>query len=96
MSVWNLAWEYAKASFKKGKLTSTGNIVIDKDTEIQELNQEGLYKYLSVDESDGIQQSKMKEKIRKEYLRRVMPRSHQSLNMFKSCLVKHGLKLFSL
>ena len=27
---------------------------------------------------------------------RLMPRSHQSLNMFKSCLVKHGLKLFSL
>ena len=26
----------------------------------------------------------------------LMPRSHQSLNMFKSCLVKHGLKLFSL
>ena len=25
-----------------------------------------------------------------------MLRSHQSLNMFKSCLVKHGLKLFSL
>ena len=25
-----------------------------------------------------------------------MPRSHQSLIMFKSCLVKHGLKLFSL
>ena len=27
---------------------------------------------------------------------KLMPRSHQSLNMFKSCLVKHGLKLFSL
>ena len=53
----------AKASFKKGKLTSTGNIVIDVDTEIQELDQEGVYKYLSVDESDGIQHSKMKEKI---------------------------------
>ena len=26
----------------------------------------------------------------------LMPRSHQSLNVFKSCLVKHGLKLFSL
>ena len=26
----------------------------------------------------------------------LMPRSHQSLNMFKSCLVKHDLKLFSL
>lgn len=58
----------AKASFKKGKLTS---IVIDVDTEIQELDQEGVYKYLGVDESDGIQHSKMKEKIRKEYNRRV-------------------------
>ena len=61
----------AKASFKKGKLTSTGNIVIDVDTETQELDQEGVYKYLGVDESDGIQHREMKEKIRKEYNRRV-------------------------
>ena len=61
----------AKASFMKGKLVSTGNIVIDDDTEIQELDQEGVYKYLGVDESDGIQHSKMKERIRKEYNRRV-------------------------
>lgn len=61
----------AKASFKKGKLASTGNIIIDEYTAIEELNQEGIYKYLGVDESDGIQHSKMKEKIRKEYLRRV-------------------------
>ena len=26
----------------------------------------------------------------------LMPRSHQSLNIFKSCLVKYGLKLFYL
>ena len=45
--------------------------VIDDDTEIQELDQEGVYKYLGVDESDGVQHSKMKEKIRKEYNRRV-------------------------
>ena len=32
----------AKASFKKGKLASTGNIVIDNDTEIRELDQEGI------------------------------------------------------
>ena len=73
----------AKASFKKGKLTSTGNIVIDVDTEIQELDQEGvysLYKYLSVDESDGIQHSKMKEKIRKEYNRRVRSILRTELN----------------
>ena len=25
---------------------------------------------------------------------RLKPHSHQSLNMFKSCLVKHSLKLF--
>ena len=61
----------AKASFKKGKLALTGNIIIDEYTAIEELNQEGIYKYLGVDESDGIQHSKMKEKIRKEYLRRV-------------------------
>ena len=30
------------------------------------------------------------------FLLYLIPRSHQSLNMFKSCLVKHGLKLFSL
>ena len=61
----------AKASFDKGKLVSTGNIEINDDTAIQELNQEEAYKYLGVDESDGIQQSKMKEKIRKEDNRRV-------------------------
>ena len=38
---------------------------LQDDTEIRELNQEGVYKYLGVDESDGIQHSKMKEKIRK-------------------------------
>ena len=54
-------------------LASTGNIVINDDTKIQELDQEGVYKYLGVDESDGIQHSKMKdiEKITKEYNRRV-------------------------
>ena len=31
----------AKACLKKGKLTSAGNIVIDEDTELQELDQEG-------------------------------------------------------
>ena len=70
----------AKASFKKGKLTSTGNIVIDVDTEIQELDQEGVYKYLGVDESDGIQHSKMKEKIRKEYNRKVRSILRTELN----------------
>ena len=61
----------AKASSKEGKLASTGKIVTDNDTEIQELDQEGVYKYLGVDQNDGFQHSKMKEKIRKEYNKRV-------------------------
>ena len=61
----------AKANFERGKLASTGNIVINDDTEVRELYQEEVYKYLGVDENDGIQYSKMKEKIRKEYNRRV-------------------------
>ena len=53
----------SKASFKKDTLTSTGNITINDDTELQELGQEGVFEYLGVDETDGIQHSKMKAKI---------------------------------
>ena len=70
----------AKVSFKKGKLTSTGNIQIDVDTELQEFDQEGVYKYLGGEESDGIQNGKMKEKIRKEYNRRVRSILRTELN----------------
>ena len=37
---------------------------------IKELDQEGTYKYLGINEGDGIQHSKMKEKIRKEYYKK--------------------------
>ena len=61
----------AKATFIKGKLTKTSNVVLNQDTAIKELDQEGTYKYLGINEGDGIQHSKMKEKIRKEYFRRI-------------------------
>ena len=61
----------AKASFTKGRLTSTEAIKIDQDTKIRDLDQEEVYKYLGVNEGDGIQHSQMKEKVRKEYYRRV-------------------------
>ena len=63
--------KYANATFIKGKLTKTSNIVFNQDTAIQELDQEGTYKYLGINEGVGIQHSKMKEKIRKEYYRRI-------------------------
>lgn len=44
--------------------TSTSeNIQIELDTTIQELEQEGKYKYLGVNEGDGIQHAKIKGKI---------------------------------
>ena len=38
---------------------------------IKDLEQEEVYKYLGIDESNGIQHAVMKEKIRKECYRRV-------------------------
>lgn len=61
----------AKASFKRGKLVNTDNIILDDDSVIKELDQEGTYKYLGINEGDGIQHAKMKGKIRKECMRRV-------------------------
>ena len=42
-----------------------------KIMEEKQLDQEGTYKYLGVNEADGVQHSKMKEKTRKECIRRV-------------------------
>ena len=61
----------AKATFIRGKLKSTSSIVLDIDTKIKELNQEETCKYLGIEEGDGIQHRKMKEKIRKKCYRRV-------------------------
>ena len=61
----------AKATFKRGKLTETSDLQLDIDTCIKELDQEDTYKYLGVDEGDGIQHAKMKERVRKEYYGRV-------------------------
>ena len=61
----------AKVTFKKGKLTSTENINLGLDTVIQDLEQDSTYKYLGINEGDGIQHATMKEKIRKEYYRRI-------------------------
>ena len=61
----------AKATFKRGKLTKTSDLHTDTDTSIREVDQEEAYKYLGINEGDGIQHATMKEKVRKEYYRRV-------------------------
>ena len=70
----------AKATFKKGKLTATSDLQLELNTVIKELDQEGTYKYLGVNEGDGIQHAAMKEKIRKEYYRRVRLAIKSELN----------------
>ena len=59
----------AKTTFKAGKKVSTENIPITDETVIQD--QEGTYTYLGVEEGDGIEHSRMKDKIRKEHKRRL-------------------------
>ena len=45
----------AKIAFKRGKLVHSQNLVIDINREIQELEQGNTYKYLGIEESEGIQ-----------------------------------------
>ena len=53
--------KFAKATFKRGKLTGTASVDLDRNTVIKDLEQEEVYKYLGVDESRGIQDAAMKK-----------------------------------
>src|SRR5215469_15712677 len=61
----------AKITFKKGKLIHSQNLVIDINREIQELEQGKTFKYLGIEESEGIQHQQMKERLKQEYKRRL-------------------------
>ena len=83
----------AKASFKRGKLVKTSNIIIDNKTVIKELEQEKSYKYLGVNEGDGIQHAKMKEQMKKECIRRVRLITKTELNAKNRILAVNTLEL---
>ena len=61
----------ANITFKRGKLTHLQNLVIDTNREIQELEQGKTYKYLGIEEIEGIQHQQMKERLKKQYSRRL-------------------------
>ena len=70
--IWNLDFKkYAKITFKRGKLTFSQNLAIDTNREIQELEQGKTYKYLGIEESEGILHQQMKERLKQEYSRRL-------------------------
>ena len=49
-----------KIAFKRGKLVHSQNLVIDINRVIQELEEGKTYKYLGIEESEGIQHQVMK------------------------------------
>ena len=52
----------AKATFKRGKLINAENTQLDLNSTIQDLEQDGSYKYHGINEGDGIEHAKMKRK----------------------------------
>ena len=60
----------AKATFKRGKLEKSDHLQLDEETMIKDLEQEKVYKYLGVDESSGIQHATIKQKLKKELVKR--------------------------
>lgn len=61
----------AKAYFERGNLKERENLFIDGDTEINDLQRVGMYRYLGVEERDGVEGKLMKDRVRKEYYRRI-------------------------
>ena len=60
----------AKTTFKRGKTEKSNHARLDEETMIKNLGQEKVYKYLGIDESSGIQHATMKQKLKKELVRR--------------------------
>ena len=60
----------AKATFKRGKLEKSDHVRLDEETMIKDLEQEKVYKYLGIDKSGGIQRATVKQKLKKELVRR--------------------------
>ena len=56
-----------KIAFKRDKPVHLQNLVIDINREIQELEQGKMYKYLGIEESEGIQHEQMKGRLKQEY-----------------------------
>lgn len=70
----------AKATFLDGRLHLSENIEINDTTTIRALEQHDVYKYLGINEHDGIQHKNMKKQLTKEYYRRTREILKSELN----------------
>ena len=60
-----------KISIIKGKMVRSSNISLNEHTHIKELSNTESYKYLGVEESSNTHHKNMREKLKKEYYRRL-------------------------
>ena len=63
--------KFSKATFKRGKKISAEGIQLNDNKVIQDLEPEATYRYLGMEEGNGIDHHKMKAMIQKEYKRRI-------------------------
>ena len=83
----------AKVTFIKGKIVKTENITLDVSTTIRELEQEGTYKYLGIQEAEGVSNAANKEKVRKEFYRRVRAILQTELNARNKVMAINSLAI---
>ena len=72
--------KFAHVTVKAGKLVSVGGMEISSREVIPELESDKGYKYLRILEANDIMHTEMKDKIQKEYYRRVMQLTSSKLN----------------
>jgi len=70
----------ATAVLKHGKLTKSHNISVNNRTVVSNMVLDEPYKYLGIEEGDGIDNSQMKDKLVKEYYHRVWQILNSELN----------------
>ena len=70
----------ASLVMKRGKIVESDGITLPDDKMIRNLKEDESYKYLSVQELDDIKTSEMKERVSKEYKRRVRKVLETKLN----------------
>ena len=62
---------FKKVTFKKGLPLKSKNMTLDINTEMTDSEHNTIYKYLRINEANGINHTINKEKIRKEFYRKI-------------------------
>ena len=77
----------------KRKLVKTDNIILDVSTTTKELEHQGMYKYLGIQEAEGVANAANKDKVRKEFYRRVRAILQTELNARNKIMAINSLAI---